>query len=957
MIDGTSNMQRTNVAYNPPPGVVDEVKVSTASFDAQYGFNAGAAVNISLKSGTNRVHGQLDYFIQNYALNADRFFRLPTGKPQTRVHRWDIALGGPVVLPKLYDGHNKTFFMYGYEGMWSWDPTPFEVYSVPTAEQKTGDFSSLLAIGPSYQIYDPYSIATAPNGRTSRQPLAGNRVPASLINPISRKIAALWDAPNQVGTVDGTNNYIVGSNFLDHFWDHIFRIDHNLSSKHRFYVRMHITENNRPERNKHHDAVGDFFYRYNRGASFDDVYVVSPTFIINGRYTLTRFIYGYTPFQTGWDLAGLGFSSNFINQIKAVDPKYVRLPNIAVSGIAPLSDETLDRRHNNIHEFATNLTKLAGPHSLRFGAAYRAYQENSFDQGHSSGSFSFSTNWTRGPLDNSTSARMGQEMASFLYGLPTGGSFPITNTLAEQSKRWALYFQDDWKVNRKLTLSLGMRWELSTPLTERYNRSIRNFDPTAVQPIQAQVQANYAAKPIAEIPVGQFKVLGGITFAGVGGNPRTLWKTRTKDFMPRFGFAYSITPKTVFRGGYGIHYAPLGVSQVHVNQTGFSRSTSYVGSIDNGLTFIAPFANPFPDGFLQPYGAGLGIETNLGSSLSPFSEQLTNPYMQRWQFALQRQLPGNSLIEVSYVGNRGTRERVSVNLNPTPRQYYSTLPYRDQTTINFLSAQVSNPFYPLLPGTSLSSTTVARSQLLKPFPEFSGVSTSMNAGYDWYHSLQVRAERRLKSGLSGTLSYTWSKMMEATSYLNDGDRRPEEVIASNDRTHRLVVIMMYELPFGKSRRWDSPSNKVLSTMISGWQLQGIYTGQSGAALGFGNMIFYGNIKNIPLPEGQRTVERWFNTDAGFERDTAKQLGSNIRTAPSRFSGIRADGQNNFDFGLLKNTQIREKVQLQFRAEATNALNHPQFLAPNTTVTSTAFGTITGEWSWPRTGQFGLKLIF
>jgi hypothetical protein len=340
-----------------------------------------------------------------------------------------------------------------------------------------------------------------------------------------------------------------------------------------------------------------------------------------------------------------------------------------------------------------------------------------------------------------------------------------------------------------------------------------------------------------------------------------------------------------------------------------------------------------------------------------FSEELTNAQTQRWEVALQRQLPGNHLIEVAYVGNRATRLGVGTNLNPTPRQYYSTLPVRDQDTINYLSAQVPNPFYPLLPGTSLSSTTVSRSQLLKPYPEFSGVSTTMNAGYSWYHSLQARVERRLSSGLSASLAYTWSKMMQATGYLNDADIRPEEVIAANDRTHRTVVIVMYELPFGPQKRWGRSANNVLSRMIGGWQAQGIYIAQTGEALGFGNMIFYGNLKDIPLPKDQRTPDQWFNIDAGFERASNKQLGSNIRTAPSRFSGVRADGQNNWDLSLIKNTQLTEGVRLQFRAEAINALNHPQFLAPNTSVTSTAFGKITGEWSWPRTIQFGLKLLF
>jgi hypothetical protein len=300
---------------------------------------------------------------------------------------------------------------------------------------------------------------------------------------------------------------------------------------------------------------------------------------------------------------------------------------------------------------------------------------------------------------------------------------------------------------------------------------------------------------------------------------------------------------------------------------------------------------------------------------------------------------------------------VSRDLNPIPNSYLSTSPVRDQAAIDFLGAQVPNPFYPLLPKTNLASTTVPRSQLLRPYPQFSSVSANENLGYSWYHSMQVRAERRFTAGLSASLSYTWSKLMEATSFLNGADLRPEEVISSQDRTHRTTLTWLYELPIGRGKAWGGATNAVVSKLISGWQIQGVYTRQSGAALGFGNAIFFGDLKNIALPSSERSVNRWFNTDAGFERNNQRVLAANYRTFPSRFSGIRADGPDNWDISMLKNTRLTEGVQLQFRAEAINALNHPQFTAPNTTPTSTAFGTVTGEFAWPRVIQFGLKVLF
>ncbi len=368
-------------------------------------------------------------------------------------------------------------------------------------------------------------------------------------------------------------------------------------------------------------------------------------------------------------------------------------------------------------------------------------------------------------------------------------------------------------------------------------------------------------------------------------------------------------------------------------------------------------ANPFPSGFLLPSGSAGGLSTNLGQSVSFFNQNGKNPYVQRWQFALQRGLPWQSVLEISYVGNRGVRQRIGRNLDSLPNQYLSQSIFRDQATINLLSAQVANPFYPLLPGTSLSGTTVARSQLLLPYPQFTGVNVDVNQGYSWYHSMQTRFEKRFSGGITSSVSWTWSKLMEARSYLNGGDALPEKVISDQDRTHRIVVTAIYELPFGKGRRLGRSWNGLASRIISGWQASGIYQGQSGAPLGFGNAIFLGNLHDIVIANGARTVDRWFNVDAGFERNSGLQPSQNLRVLSSRFSGIRADGANNLDLAIIKNTRLREGVQLQLRFEGINALNHPQFNPPNTTPSSSAFGQVTETWASPRTVLFAAKILF
>lgn len=800
MMDGAPNMTGTLIAYSPPPGVVNEFKVQGASFDAASGFMGGAAINMSLKSGTNGLHGQAYYFMQNPVLNAAPFLSNKAGLPRApfRLHRWGGSASGPLYLPKLYDGRNKTFWMYGYEGIWSFDPSPWVTEIVPSPAQRSGNLSGLLALGPNYQIYDPYSIAPAAGGRFSRQPLAGNIVPASRINRTGAAYAALWEPANQAGTIEGINNYYRAKNAQDTYWNQIVRVDHNISDKQRFYMRVNFTNLQRPENVRHNKAVGSNLYRYNTGYGIDDVYVVSPRLFLNTRFTLTRFIEGYQPFQGGWDVAAMGFSAAFVNQVNQVDSRALKLPNISFPSATYSSLGGINNRTNyatNVHEFAENITSVVASHTLRYGFVYRNYQRGSYNLGASSGSFTFDATWTRGPMDNSPTApsSIGQSLASLLYGLPGSGSFPINNSYFESSHVPVLFLQDDWKLSPKLTLSLGLRYERPSPVTERYNRSVRGFDAGVASPIEARALANYALKPIDQIPVSQFKVRGGLTFAGANGQPRTLWKTGQNLLMPRFGFAYSVTPKTVLRGGYGIFYDALGVVNVHANLTGFDGSTEMIVSADNGLNYNANLSNPFPGGFLRGLGAAGGLSTNLGQGISVIDENSTSSYMQRWQFAVQRQLPAGSVIEVSYVGNRGTRMRVTRDLNPTPRQYFSTSPVRDQAAIDFLSAQVPNPFYPLLPRTGLASTNVARSQLLRPYPQFTGVSEPQNVGYSWYHSMQVRLERRFTSGLTATVAYTWAKLMEATGYLNSTDSRPEEVVSDQDRTQRIAITWLYDL--------------------------------------------------------------------------------------------------------------------------------------------------------------------
>lgn len=965
-IDGVVNVYsdgtQPRVAFSPPQTAIAEFKVQTSSFDASSGFSLGSVVNVTTKSGTNALHGELHHWLRHSKLDSATIFqnRAGQGVPLYQDNRFGGSVGGPVFIPKFYDGRNRTFWFFAGEGNLFGDPNVgSRVSTVPTADMRSGNLAPLLALTKNNQVYDPYTTTPSGDGLYQRLPFAGNVIPTSRLDPVAQNLLQAYPMPNQKGTTDFRQNFFLAGKALETYWTTIGRVDHAFSESHRMFFRFH-RDYWQEDKNRYFgpDAPeGVILNRVNRGAALDDVIVLNPSTVLNFRYGLTQQEFPEQRVSQGTDLAALGFSSNLVGLIA---PSIATFPRLAVAPWNDMSSwESGDGTTASlIHNFNSTLTWNHASHTVRVGFDWRNLRENRNRYPLStSPRLQFNSDYTRGPSSGSPVPQVGGDIASFLLGIPNSNQdygMAVSASYAERNSLFGFYVQDDYKVSRKLTLNLGLRYEVENGTTERYDRAVRNFDETAINPLNDQVRANYAAgSKFPEIAAADLQLLGGLTFVNASSNPRNYWNPAKTNFMPRIGIAYQLDEKTVFRGGYGIFYAPLGTLYTNTESAGYSLTTPVQASLDNGLTYIATLSNPFPNGLRQPLGAAGGLMTNIGQAVTAFPNSRKNAYAQRWSAGFQRLLPSQFLVEATYVGNRSSRLNVVRNMNYTPGEYLSTSPVRDQATINYLAATIPSPFY----GThSIFEKTISRGNFLKPFPEFGDVNIHEPVGYNWYHSLQTRLEKRFTASYTLQVSYTWSKNMEATQFLNPQDPTPYEVISSMDRTHRVSASGIWEIPIGKGRTWGTNFHPLVNGVLGGWQLNSSWQHQSGQPLDFGNYIFNGDLHNVVLPSDQRSVDQWFNVNAGFEKDSAKQLASNLRRFPLRFNGIRGPVQDRLDFGMIKNFPIKERFTLQFRAEAFNALNFANKGNPNTTVTSGAFGTITSQ-NPPRSWQGALKLTF
>ncbi len=985
LLNGAPNAGFSNqMAYSPPQDAVTEVRTNTFQMDASYGHTMGGTVNLITKSGTNSLHGVAYIFNQTSALDANSFFGNAKNVPRPSYHQnqYGINGGGPIYMPKVFDGRNKVFWYFAWEGMRDSDPAtspletgnPENFTTVPTPAERQGDFSALLTVNQrnpadknNYTIYDP-TTGVMPGTLVSRTPFPNNVIPQSRLNPIALKYMQYYPQPNTVGQANGLQNFVTNAIDSDGYDNELGRLDVNATPRNRFsFDARHNFRNQNKNDYFGNPATGNYLYRINQGFGLDYIGTITPTTVAEVRTNWTRYEEHHFSPADSVDPASLGFPANINSTAQFKMLPYVIVGSTGISagaraGFEPLGYNGDGTNYSDSYQIFADVVKIRGNHTFKAGTDGRMYRWSAFNFGNPSGSYTFNGNWASSPAVSTTTV-FGQDMAAFLLGLPSGGTLDLNSQSTVQGKYLAFFVNDDWRIRPNLTLNLGLRWEHDFPETERFNRSLNGFDPTAVNSISAAAAAAYALHPVSQVPVSAFAALGGPTFTGPSN--RNVYDTKSAIFSPRFGFAWTpraLGNKTVIRGGFGILVDPLQLPSP--NQPGFSQQTQMTVTNDNYLTPAATLSNPFPNGFLLPAGNTKGASTNLGQQISIFNPNVLNPYTVRWQLSVQRELPFNMVLEVAYIGSHALHLPITRQLDALPRQYLSTSLGRDSANNALLSGTVTNPFKGLLPNTSsLNGSTVALRQLLTPFPEYPVPGTPAatsngiveqyeNSGASYFQSLNVRLQKRFTNGLTLMNNFIWSKLIDRLAYINDSDPVPEKRVSSDSRPLRNVLASTYQLPIGRGLKLNL-QNRVVDFLIGGWGVSGILTLQSGPLLGWGNYIYYGGPINLDphQPNGLAFATTQFNTIS------AQQLVDNIRYFDQQFNNLRRDMTKQLDATFSKSFKLNEKRYFQFRVEAFNVTNRVTFGGPQTNPTNSAFGTIASQANTPRRIESGLRLVW
>lgn len=925
----------------PSIEAVQEVQVLRSSFDAQYGRTDGGVVSMVTKGGSSAFHGAAFDFLRNNNFDANSWDNNRAGikKPVFQRNQFGGNLSGPLWKSK------NLFFFGGYEGTRQGSPTSI-LTTLPTMAERNGDFSNTKnGDGTVPTIFDPATTTAVGSGYV-RTAFPGNKIPANRMSTVAKNVLALWPAPNRPGDPKtNANNYAAGGKNVSNVDRLDVRVDWAKNEKFTMFGRVtkawlkdtvptlygNGADNNYGGENPRHQAV------------IAATWVPSSTWVTNVLVGTGRWTEGQISPSQGMNATQLGFPASV-----ALNSAAQTLPAFTMSGYPQISNPRYLNFPRNTHNLQINNSKQFSKHSLRFGFITEIMQLNSTDV--NSPTFSFSRGLTSGPnaaLDSTTS---GNSIASLLLGTGSGGSTPNPARLALTEKYWAVYAQDTWRVNQRLTVNYGIRYEVQLPSTERYNR-INSFDFNATNPLSQTTGLN---------------LKGGLVFASDGN--RGQWNTDWKNLAPRIGLSYKITDKLVARAGYGIFFPPTWVGMQGAD--GYSLSTPWVSTVGGG-GFIPQdtLDNPYPNGYLKPSANTLGLLTNAGLGVNAISRLHPTPYVQSYSLDLQYQLDNATMIEVGYSGTQGRKLfwGYATNYNQLNPQYLSMGPA--------LNNLVPNPFYGQITSGSLAGKTIPAFRLLLPYPQFTGVTlNSYTPGASSsYNALLLKFNRRFSKGLTLMANYVFSKAIDNASEtqaweISDSPRNAydysiERSISGHDIPHSFTASLMWSLPFGKGQRFLSGMNRLGETVLGGWQIASAIRRGSGLPLQFtsaNQLGTYGfptprpNITSLSdLASGTRSPDHWFNT-AAVTAPPAYTVG----TAPRWTSNIRTGPMNSADLSLMKDFNVWESLKLQFRAEAFNVSNTPQYGRANTSFGSTSFGVITGSTNvGPRNIQFALRLMF
>ncbi len=1005
-VGGTNNHSNSHIAYVAPVDSVQEFKIITNPYDAQYGRAAGGVVDMTLKSGTNKIHGDAYEFARRTFLDANswqnNWLASTTGntaeyaRAQHKLDQYGAELDGPVVLPKLYSGRDKTFFLLQYEN-WNEVVPNSMVTSVPSSSWSSGDFSNLTwyngddkAYEPIW-IYDPLSLDCS-SGACIRQTFAAeaghtgdltyNKIPSNRLNATAQKIMSYYPAPNTIpaaGTYPFGNNYSTPNPTTDRYRNVIGKIDENLTAADHFSLRYGyydrveidstngmpgvIAEGEYPLGQRSHTFATEWTHTFNPNLLFD----FRGNVIVRADYSFGG--------PAGFDPTTLGWSNSLVGQFGSAGGS--QFPLIAASEFAQIGNNGNSQTVGNTLALFPTVTWIKGKHTIHGGIDARFMQSiNNVIPG--GPYFYVDRQWTQSNyIDGDWTEDSGNSFASMLLGTMTSGGVTINTHVFWSQHYWAPFVQDDWRVTRRLTLNLGVRWDFNPSAVDRHDRGDYAFNTTDVNPVDPQV--NHALMPNRE------QVIGGVTFLGVNGNPRATYALTKANIQPRVGFAYSLNNDTVIRGGFGEMFKnPL----PGTNTLGYSISTNYNATLDGGKTPYATIDNPYPSGILQPPGSSLGLQTDLGQGPAFLNPKYKVPSYWSYSFGMEHNFTKYDTMDVSYVGSRTYNQDSSDNINH--ENVASYIPCNLDMGGNPTSCDndyPGNPFQNVaaFQGSGYySAPTIQAVNLTRPFPAFGDIiEYQLNDMRSWFNSLQVTGVHKWSNSLTLHGTWTWSKLMDAGSWTDEMYRVRSRYLDGGDRTHRITLSGVYIMPFGRGRSFFGGANRIVDAFIGGWELGSLYVYETGWP--WATSYHYLHNAWVPRHIEKSTgyirgvaacAQEWQRDNSGawslnklaynYEGTCAQTDFSAVpeygETTNTIYTGIRVPSNHQFDANFSKNFAIVEGIKLQMRWEAFNVLNHPLWQESyQSTIQDTNFGTIekgpSGQSNLARQMQIALKLIW